>query len=476
MRNRLAVVLMGAAVLVAAGLAALFLIAPAFEAPDHSAAAGRQVFAQAGCGGCHSLAAAGSTGTVGPSLDERDPSAATVSRQVTNGGGGMPSFHGRLTDDQIAAVATFVSSRATGQAASGTSKVFHLSGQRVAGCASSDRRCLEQAYGNLAYRRGARVALTSLARQAAGSQVVAAQCHRITHGIGGATLARDKGEVGHALASGGPYCGSGFYHGVLDHAFAKVPVTRLGVAARRFCSTPAIRTEAFLAFNCLHGLGHGLMIRTGLDLPQALHACAALGVAKDRSVCDTGVFMENFFSSYGGQSPWVRSDNLLYPCTMVPRVEKSPCYANVTSWVLKHHRGDYLEVARWCARADTGFRGVCVQSLGRDISAEAHHVPAQVARGCEALPAADRAECFFGAARNEFHHDANPRRAVATCQFADGVNRERCFTAVGFDLPTKNPWAAKGIAACKMVGARADVVSCERGVRWRVRSMQGTAG
>ena len=467
---------MGVAVLLAAALAALFLIAPAFEGPDHSAAAGRQVFAQAGCGGCHSLAAAGSTGTTGPSLDEVDPSAAVVTRQVTNGGGGMPSFRGRLSDDQIAAVATFVSSNATGQAASGASKVFRPSTQRVADCATTDRRCLEQAYGNLAYRRGAHVALAALARQASGSDAVAAECHRITHGIGGATLARDRGQVGRALAGGGPYCGSGFYHGVLDHAFAKVPVTQLGVAARRFCSTAAIRAEAFLAFNCLHGLGHGLMIRTGLDLPQALHACAALGVAQDRSVCDTGVFMENFFSSYGGQSPWVRNDNLLYPCTTVPRVEKAPCYANVTSWVLKHHRGDYLEVSRWCARADTGFHGVCAQSLGRDISADAGHVPAAVARGCLGLPAGDQPDCFFGAARNQFHHDAAPRRAIALCLLATGKDRSTCFEGVGYDLPTKDPWATQGLAACRLAGAPADVRACQVGIRRRGRTMQIQAG
>ena len=41
-------------------------------------AAGKQVFASAGCGGCHTLKDAGSTGNVGPNLDQLKPSAATV--------------------------------------------------------------------------------------------------------------------------------------------------------------------------------------------------------------------------------------------------------------------------------------------------------------------------------------------------------------------------------------------------------------
>jgi mono/diheme cytochrome c family protein len=74
------------------------------------AAAGKQVFASAGCGGCHTLKDAGSSGNVGPNLDQLKPSQAIVVRQVTNGGGAMPPFKGRLTPAQINAVAAYVSS------------------------------------------------------------------------------------------------------------------------------------------------------------------------------------------------------------------------------------------------------------------------------------------------------------------------------------------------------------------------------
>ena len=71
---------------------------------------GAQVFASAGCGSCHTLKAAGATGTVGPNLDQLRPSADVVSQIVRSGGGGMPSFGGRLSPEDINAVATYVSS------------------------------------------------------------------------------------------------------------------------------------------------------------------------------------------------------------------------------------------------------------------------------------------------------------------------------------------------------------------------------
>ncbi len=73
-----------------------------------TATEGSEVFAQAGCGSCHTLAAAGSSGTVGPDLDEVKPSHDLVVDRVTNGQGGMPPFKDQLSDEQIQAVADFV--------------------------------------------------------------------------------------------------------------------------------------------------------------------------------------------------------------------------------------------------------------------------------------------------------------------------------------------------------------------------------
>jgi cbb3-type cytochrome c oxidase subunit III len=85
---------------------------PPKPAPPGGAADGKTVFATAGCTGCHTLKAAGSTGTVGPNLDEAKPSKELVIDRVTNGQGGMPSFKGQLSEAQIQAVADYVSSSA----------------------------------------------------------------------------------------------------------------------------------------------------------------------------------------------------------------------------------------------------------------------------------------------------------------------------------------------------------------------------
>jgi cytochrome c553 len=76
-------------------------------------AAGKEVFLGASaCGTCHTLADAGTSGTVGPNLDESQPDYELALDRVTNGQGAMPSFSGSLSEQQLADVAAYVSSAA----------------------------------------------------------------------------------------------------------------------------------------------------------------------------------------------------------------------------------------------------------------------------------------------------------------------------------------------------------------------------
>ena len=85
---------------------------PPKPAPPGGGTDGKAIFASAGCSGCHTLAAAGASGNVGPNLDEAKPSKELAIDRVTNGRGGMPSFKGQLSEAQIEAVATFVADNA----------------------------------------------------------------------------------------------------------------------------------------------------------------------------------------------------------------------------------------------------------------------------------------------------------------------------------------------------------------------------
>lgn len=96
----------------ALAVVSLPLAAVAAESKPGAAELGRKVFtqiAQPSCTICHTLKDAGAKGTIGPVLDELKPDAPRVATAVTKGLGVMPPYEGKLTPEQIKAVAAYVS-------------------------------------------------------------------------------------------------------------------------------------------------------------------------------------------------------------------------------------------------------------------------------------------------------------------------------------------------------------------------------
>lgn len=81
--------------------------APAVAAVDK--AAGQALFNDWSCGTCHTLAAAGGTGGVGPSFDGNAKLTVDYAKSIiTNGQGAMPAFGGQMTDAEIATIASYI--------------------------------------------------------------------------------------------------------------------------------------------------------------------------------------------------------------------------------------------------------------------------------------------------------------------------------------------------------------------------------
>jgi mono/diheme cytochrome c family protein len=85
------------------------------------ARAGRAVFARMGCGSCHRLAAAGSSGQIGPPLDQVLPNhtAGSLRAKIVDPGGGsvMPTdFARRMSAADLRALVAFLLAARAGNA------------------------------------------------------------------------------------------------------------------------------------------------------------------------------------------------------------------------------------------------------------------------------------------------------------------------------------------------------------------------
>ena len=77
-------------------------------AAEGDAEEGKSIFTANGCGSCHTLDDAGSSGDVGPDLDDSKPDLQLAIDRVTNGMGAMPPFKDSLSEQQIVDVSTYV--------------------------------------------------------------------------------------------------------------------------------------------------------------------------------------------------------------------------------------------------------------------------------------------------------------------------------------------------------------------------------
>jgi Cytochrome C oxidase, cbb3-type, subunit III len=424
-----------------------------------SSSPGGKVFASAGCGSCHTLSAAGAKGQIGPNLDELKPDSSTVAHQVKVGGNGMPSFRSRLSSRQIELVADFV---ATASRGSGKVPSFKPDKTTIAECERSNAPgCFRQAFGNIAYARGPQTALALLDKDSRTISGVQADCHQIAHNIGHAGLAHYHNNAAVALAHGAMTCNSGYYHGVIERAFAGVTRDRVTRIARRLCTGKAVTKEAFLLYQCVHGLGHGLMIYSGLDLPYSLKVCHQLQTQFDRVSCTGGVFMQNLMPGMG-TSRYLRKNDPIYPCNAVARRDKVYCYLMVTSRILTLNGYDWQKTAATCRRSEKGWVATCFQSYGRDASGFTQYQPHRTIRLC-VLAGKDAGECMYGAARDYGNNYAGGPQAARLCNLGPARYRGRCFEGVGTILGALHRYGEQRRAACAAISPRRYLADCLSG-------------
>jgi mono/diheme cytochrome c family protein len=454
-------ILLPVALLLAAGVP---LIASACggggSASSLSGSPGATIFHDHGCYQCHTLSIAKATGQVGPNLDLLKPDAVTVAHQVRVGGNGMPSFQSQLSNKQIQQVAQFV---AAASHAAGKVPAFKRDKTTLADCAKKTGgfACYRQAFGNLVFEDGPTKALATLATDSTTLPAVRADCHQIVHSIGHAALAYYHDNAGEALAHGQMTCNSGYYHGVIELSISGKPRSQIVPIVRKLCTNPSVTKNTFLLYQCVHGLGHGLMIYSGDDLPYSLHVCDQLTTSFAREACPGGVFMQNLDTGMIS-SRYIRAKDPIYPCTIVAKRHKYYCYLQATERILQVVGYKWPKVAAWCRKSEPGWADICFQSMGRDASGFSQYHPEKALAIC--AQAGDKAgECIFGAARDYANNFAGGREAAQLCNLAPERYRGRCYEGIGTILGALHTYEQQRRAACAAVTPPRHRRDCLRG-------------
>ena len=207
------------------------------------------------------------------------------------------------------------------------------------------RTCYSQLLSERLKKHGVADAVATLDAIAAADPDAAEHAHEYTHGIGIEAFSLST-DIPATFTACGDGFSSGCRHGVIQAYFeAREQVTQSEVEAlcQPFKSPGASR---WVLFQCVHGMGHGLTMFYGHDLPRALAGCDQLRAGWDRESCYGGAFMENVVNATaphhaahalhshaaahdrGAAAPFKALDptDLQYPCSIMAERFLAACY------------------------------------------------------------------------------------------------------------------------------------------------------
>ena len=332
---------------------------------------------------------------------------------------------------------TTVAATAGAAGAADTDALALLSGEAptdVAECAArivGRPDCYREYFAGVMRAQDADVAVAEIDALSKTDDHVFRNCHQIVHDLGNDAVVW-YGDVGTALTYEGSACWSGYYHGVVEYAISRLAGSELVAELPVFCTEPARRQYSFSHFNCVHGLGHGIMQILDGDLFGTIPYCEVFVDPWEDSACMNGALMENMINGQQGNPRELRTDDLVYPCNAVPDPYVADCFATQTSWML-HNIGytpeDFAEVFAICDGVRSDMVDDCYRALGRDASSVHDQDPGAIVRLCSLGNPDLQDQCYVGAISNTIFNNDDTTAATEICGLIRERMRRTCFEA-----------------------------------------------
>lgn len=299
-----------------------------------------------------------------------------------------------------------------------------------AGALGSTFQCYEKFYTDLVGTQGIPAAFADIKIRENGNSFIKSQCHPLTHSIGHAAAGLFP-DILDAFANGDSFCWSGYYHGILEEIIDTMGKEKTLANLNSICSrVPGKETYSFDYYNCVHGLGHGLMGTAGQNLFDALTMCDKLTGQWEKSSCYSGVFMENvIIDNKGGSTEYLRPGEPIYPCNAVANDYKQVCFLMQTSYMLKVTGNNFSKVFDLCSQVESPYQATCYQSLGRDASGQSSsNVEKTVATCGLGTNFEQKSNCIIGAVKDFISYYHSDVEAKKFCDAHGRDLRDICLT------------------------------------------------
>jgi hypothetical protein len=275
---------------------------------------------------------------------------------------------------------------------------------------------------------------------------------------------------------------SGCYHGILQRYFdARIGLPLAQSVLLAPCDGLRGTREQFRLFDCLHGVGHGLMMYHRYDANASLRDCDRLASDWDQRSCYSGVFMENNMGAHmqmfadeqlgmhrhsmpGPSVVLFKPNDLNYPCDATPARYRRECYELQADLILPAVKQDYRKAGAACDGAGSpDLVRECYRGLGRNASGAAAFQYDGIKKRCDQVSSAGLPFCYEGAVRHLAYAPSELPRGVAFCKsLPEGESRSRCWDGVGLQVGGFFSDSTSRERACRSE-LQSDVAACVEG-------------
>ncbi len=257
--------------------------------------------------------------------------------------------------------------------------------------------------------------ITEISRTTTNAEICHEQMHELGH------HAFDQYSLS-ALDASDESCNGGYIHGVIESALVQTD-DPIGLM-KTLCDGKD--TATFSGWECVHGIGHGLMAYTENDLPIALSLCQDLS---DASACINGVWMENFNAEEEYHpTEWRKNDASFFPCEE-GLIGRNDCYLYAPIWYLDQQGHDYGQAMDWCRGAGDGER-MCVQGVGSQAMKDRSDRSDEIISVCDSSPDGFRDACIRGMTGMLVFHNASTDEATEWCSERSDTDQEVCQSTI----------------------------------------------
>lgn len=364
----------------------------------------------------------------------------------------------------------------------------HTRCRLLRGTAKSD--CYEEVLLSLVEQRQIRLAMGTLSQIGQLDHDVRRIGHDYSHVIG-ISAWRPGQDLGEAYEQCTELFQSGCYHGVVQVYLSAKGISEESVPG--LCDSIAgARRDLFLRFQCVHGIGHGMVMLNANHLPMALEGCDLLRDTWDRDSCYGGAFMEFILAGRGmshgehaahvaeeltaadtsggghvheeppaadahaghempAREPFAarRTGDLLYPCNAIGEAYQRACYGMQAGIMVEQVGLDFARVAAGCDGAPARWIPSCYQGIGTYVSGATTLDPVASINHCNRGNPEYQPWCFIGVVKNFIDVTARPEDGLDFCRRVGiEANRVACYVAVGEQLSVLERDSARREAFC----------------------------